>query len=116
MPDVQRDPALARVLVVELTAHVGIGHAGQRTGRRVTRRAAADGRHRGHARVRVALELDLDALGAEGGEEPRTAGRGEKPREVEDADPLQRERLGARRERLALRWAPGGGERREVAL
>ena len=30
MPDVQRDPALAGVLVVELPAHVGVGHAGQR--------------------------------------------------------------------------------------
>src|SRR5881397_1837600 len=102
MPDVQRDPALARVLVVELSAHVGIGHAPERRGGAIARGASADRRHRGHARVRMALQLYLDALGAERGEESRAARGGQEPREIENADSVQREWLAARREPFAL--------------
>src|SRR5215472_15639402 len=97
MPDVERDAALARIFVVELPAHVGIGHAAQRRRGALARLAAADGRHRGKPRVRMALELDFKTLRTEGAEEPRAAGRGEKPGEVEDADAVERKRLAAPR-------------------
>ena len=97
MADVQRDAALAGVLVVELAAHVGVGDAGQRRGRRIARRPSAHRRHRGQARVGIVLPFDLDALGAQRGEEARAAGGRQEPGEVEDAHALQRERLVVRR-------------------
>ena len=100
MPDVQRDPSLARILVVELAAHVRIGDARQRSRRAIAGGATSDRRHRGHARVGVTLQLDLDALGAERAQEPSAAGRRQEPREVQDADVVQRERLAASRESL----------------
>src|SRR5580704_2922289 len=74
MPDIQGNAALAGILVVELAAHVGIAHAGQWTGRRVARGAAADRRHRRQPRVGIVLPLDLEALRAHCGEKPRAAG------------------------------------------
>src|SRR5262252_7954716 len=100
MPYVQRDAALAGVLVVELSALVDVGHAGERPRRLVARLAAADRRHRGKPRIRMRLQLDLDALGAERGEKPRAARGREKPREVDDPDTVERERLAALRRRL----------------
>ena len=93
VPDVQRDAALAGILVVELAAHVGVAHAGQRAGRRIARRAAADRRHRRQPRVGIVLPFDLEALRTHRGEKPRAAGGGKKPREIEDLDSLQREGL-----------------------
>ena len=115
VPDVERDAALAGILVVELPAHVRIGDALQRRRGLIARSAASERRHRGEPRIRVALELHLDALGAECAQEPRAAGRGEEPREVEDADPVQRERLAVRRERLVDRRTRIGIDHREVA-
>src|SRR5580704_15377542 len=79
---------LAGILVVELAAHVGIAHAGQRTGRRIARDAAADRRHCRQPRVGIVLPLDLEALRAHCGEKPRAAGGRKKPGEIEDLDPL----------------------------
>src|SRR5437667_5440379 len=64
----------------------------------------------------MTLQLRLDALGAEGGEEPRAAGRGQEPREIENADLVQRERLAARREPFVDRRARGRGDHRQIAL
>ena len=68
MADVQRDAAFAGILVVELAAHVGVAHAGQRPGRGVARGAAADRRHRREAGVGIVLPFDLEALGAHRGQ------------------------------------------------
>ena len=116
MSHVQRDPALARVLVVELPAHVRIGHALERRRCPIARGATADRRHRRHACVRMALQLDLDRLGAERAQEPRAARRGQEPREVEDADLVQRKRLAARRQPFAHGRARRGIDHRQVAL
>ena len=92
--DVERDAALAGVLVVELAAHVGVGHAGQRRRSRARRASRPPtGRHRAEAGVGIGVPLDLDALGAERGEEAGAAGRGEEPGEVEDAHAVERHRL-----------------------
>src|SRR5262249_10629179 len=97
MADVERDATLAGVLVVELAAHVGIGHALERGGGLHARLAAADRRHGGKPRVGMALELDFEAFGPERAQEPRAAGRRQEPREIEHANAIKRERLAARR-------------------
>ena len=107
--DVQRNAALAGVLVVEMAAHVGVPDPRQRPGRRVARGAAADRRHRRQPRVGIVLPLDLEALRAHRGEKPRAAGRGEKPGEIEDLDALQRKRLVVQRRDAA-------GSRRRAAV
>ena len=93
MADVQRNAALAGVLVVELAAHVGVLHPRQRAGRRIARGSAADRRHRGEPRVGIVLPLDLEAFGAHRGEEARAAGGRQEPGEIEDLHTLQRKRL-----------------------
>src|SRR3979411_2114665 len=97
MPHVERDAALAGIFVVELPAHVEIGHAGQRRSRLVARLASADRRHRGETRSRVALQFDLDAFGPEPTHEPRATRRSEEPRKIHDAYAIQRKRLAAAR-------------------
>src|SRR5207245_10904568 len=73
-------------------------------------------RHRGHARVRMALQLHLDALGAEGAQEPGAPGRGQEPREVQDADLVQREWFAVRRQLLADRRALEAIDHRQIAI
>jgi len=99
--NVERKPALAAVLVVELTAHVRIGDPGQRRGRRAARLSAANRRHGGETRVGIFLPLDLQTLRTHGGEEPRAAGRRQEPRKIENPDVLQREGLAVQR---VQRW------------
>ena len=65
MTHVQRDAALARIFVVELSAHVHIGHAGQRRGCFIARFAPTDRRHRGETRIGMAFQFNLDAFCAE---------------------------------------------------
>ena len=103
MADVERDAALAGVLVVELAAHVGIGHALERGGGLHARLATADRRHGGEPRVGMALELDLEAFGAKRAQKPRPAGGCQEPREIEHANAVKRERLSARRRLAGVR-------------
>src|SRR5262249_49814040 len=95
MADIERDAALAGILVVELAAHVWIGHALERGGGLRARLAAADRRHGGEPGVGMALELDFEAFGAERAEKPRAAGRRQEPREIEHANAIERERHSA---------------------
>src|SRR5215813_10097326 len=103
MADVERDATLAGILVVELAAHVGIGHALKRGGCLHARLAPADRRHGGEPRVGMALELNLEAFGAERAQEARAARRGQEPREIEHANAIERERLSSSRHSTGLR-------------
>ncbi len=96
MTDIEREAALAGVLVVELAAHVGILDAGQRRRRAHARFASADRRHRRKPRIGILLPFDFQAFGTERREKARAAGRSEKPGKIENADVLKRERLAAR--------------------
>ena len=89
VPNVERNAALAGILVVVLAAHIQIGDPGKRRRRRLARLPAADWRHCGEARVGIFLPFDLDAFGAQRRREPRAAGGGKKPGKVEDAHILQ---------------------------
>ena len=73
MADVQRNAALAGILVVELSAHVVVLDPRQRTSRGIARRASADRRHRRQPRVGIVLPLHLETFRAHRGEEPRAA-------------------------------------------
>src|SRR5262249_38179752 len=96
MADVERNAALAGILVVELAAHVGIDHALERGSGLHARLAAADRRHGSEPRVGMALEFDFEAFGTERAQEPRAAGRRQEPREIEHANAIERERFSAR--------------------
>jgi hypothetical protein len=85
VPNVERNAALAGVLVVVLAAHIRIGDPGKRRRRQLARLPAADRRHCGEARVRIFFPFDLDAFGAQRRREARAAGGGQKPGKVEDA-------------------------------
>ena len=103
MADVQRNAALAGVLVVELPAHVEVFHPRQRPGRRIARRASADRRHRGEPRVRIVLPLDLVTFRPHRREKPRPARRRQEPREIQDLHALQRKRLAVQRRLVTCR-------------
>src|SRR5579872_5635269 len=93
MADVERDAALARILVEEIAAHVGILDPRQWPRRLIACLAAADRRHPRQPRVGIVLPFDLVALRAHRREKARAARGGEKPGEIENLDALERERL-----------------------
>ena len=100
VPHVERDAALARIFVVELTAHVDVGHALQWRGGFFARCASALRRHRRQTRIGMRLQFDLDAFRAERRQKARAARRSEEPREVDDTYAFQRQRLAAFGKRL----------------
>ena len=114
MADIQRNAALAGILVVELPAHVEVFHPRQRPRRGIARRPSADRRHRRQARVGIVLPLHLVAFRAHRGQEPGPTRRGQEPREIQDLHALQRERLVMQRRTPSTRVAAqdGGNEGR----
>ncbi len=97
MAHVQRYAALARILVVELAAHIRVRDPLEGRRRLLPGFAAADRRHRGHAGVGMALQLHLEAFRPKGAHEAGAAGGGQKPGEVENADAVEGEGLAALR-------------------
>ena len=93
MADVEGDAALSGILVVELATHVRVAHTGEGSRRRVARGAPTNRRHRCKPRVGVVLPLDLETFRPHRRKKAGAARRGQKPRKVENPDPLQRKRL-----------------------
>src|SRR5262245_8732748 len=115
MADVERDATLARILVVELAAHVGIGHALERGGGLHARLATTDRGHGGKPSVGVALELDLKAFGAKRAQKPRAAGGCQEPCEIKHPNAVKRERPSARRRLTGVRHRGLRVDRRRAA-
>src|SRR5208283_5689314 len=107
MADVQRDAALAGIFIVELPAHIGIAHAGKRPGRGIARGTAAERRHGSQSRIGIVLPFHLEALRPHSGEETGAAGGSEKPGEIEDLYPLQRNGLLCNAESLGFATTRG---------
>ena len=95
--DIQRNAALAGVLVVELAAHVGVLQTDQRAGGGIAGGPATDRRHRRQAGIGVVFPLHLVAFRPHRREAARAASGRQEPGEIENFYPLQRKRLAVQR-------------------